>query len=71
MAIVEPGTSAAECQDDPKLNKVNQTNSGKNPSSKGTMREPTQQAAAAGDQEELKQALQDLEEQKGDWSKGG
>jgi hypothetical protein len=35
------------------------------------MREPTQQAAAAGNQEELKQALQNLEEQKGDWSKGG
>jgi hypothetical protein len=49
----------------------NQTNSSKKPSSKGTMREPTQQAAAAGNQEELKQALQNLEEQKGDWSKGG
>jgi hypothetical protein len=71
MAIVAPGTSAAGGLDDSKRLKKNQTNSGKDPSSKGTMREPTQQAAAAGDQEELKQALQELEEQKGDWSKGG
>jgi hypothetical protein len=51
--------------------KDNQTNPGENPTSKGTMREPSQQAAAGGDRNELKEALQDLEETKGDWSKGG
>jgi hypothetical protein len=38
---------------------------------KGTLREPTQQPSAKGNQEELKKALQELEEKKGDWSKGG
>jgi hypothetical protein len=42
-----------------------------NPTAKGTMREPSQQAAPGGDGNELKEALQDLEETKGDWSKGG
>jgi hypothetical protein len=51
--------------------KENQPNPGENPTSKGTMREPSQQAAPVGDGEELKEALQDLEETKGDWSKGG
>ena len=51
--------------------KDNQTNPGENPTSKGTMREPNQQATAVGDREDLKEALQDLEETKGDWSKGG
>jgi hypothetical protein len=38
----------------------------------GTMREPSQSPGQAqGDLEEVKQALQDLEEAKGDWSKGG
>jgi hypothetical protein len=49
----------------------NWTSAGRNPTAKGAMREPTQQAGAVGDREELKQALQDLEESKGDWSKGG
>ena len=71
MAIVAPGTSNAGRQDNSRRMKKNQPDSGKKPTSKGTMREPTQQAGAAGNQEELKQALQDLEEQKGDWSKGG
>jgi hypothetical protein len=51
--------------------KENQTNPGQDPTFKGTMREPSQQAAAEGDREDLKEALQDLEETKGDWSKGG
>jgi hypothetical protein len=70
MAIT-PGKSNADGRDDTKRIKKNQTNSGAKPVSKGTMREPTQQAAAVGDQEELKKALQDVEERKGDWSKGG
>ena len=68
MNIVAQGTSNAGRQ---KRVKINQTNSGKKSNSKGTMREPTQEPAAAGDLEEVKEALQDLEEQKGDWSKGG
>jgi len=71
MAIVAPEASKAGRQDDSERVEKNRAGSGKKPSSKGTMREPTQQAAAAGDQEELKEALQDLEEKKGDWSKGG
>jgi hypothetical protein len=71
MAIVAPGTSNAGRQEDSRRIKKNQPKAGKEPNSKGTMREPTQQAGAAGDQEELKQAFQELEEQKGDWSKGG
>jgi hypothetical protein len=51
--------------------KDKQANPGEYPTSKGTMREPSQQAAAVGDRQELKEALQDLEETKGDWSKGG
>jgi len=70
MAIA-PGISNSGSQDNPKRVKKNQTNKGTKPNSKGSMREPTQQAAAAGKQEELKQALQNLEEEKGDWSKGG
>ena len=38
---------------------------------KGLMKEPTQKAGAQGALEEVKQALHDLEEIKGDWSKGG
>jgi hypothetical protein len=71
MDTVAPGTSNAGDQDDVKRTKKNEANSGAEPNSKGTMREPTQQAGAAGEMEELKEALQDLEEQKGDWSKGG
>lgn len=71
MNIVAPGTSTAGRQDDSKRLPKNQTNPSKKPSSKGTMREPTQQAGATGKLEDLKQALQDLEETKGDWSKGG
>ena len=51
--------------------KENQPHPAENPTSKGTMREPRQQVAPVGDGEELKEALQDLEETKGDWSKGG
>jgi hypothetical protein len=71
MNTVASGTGAAGCQNGAKRLKKNQTNSGKDAISKGTMREPTQQAAAKGDQEELKRALQNLEETKGDWSRGG
>jgi hypothetical protein len=71
MAIGAPEKSIADRQDDPKRINNNQTNSRAKPNSKGSMREPAQQAAAAGNQEELKQALQELEEKKGDWSKGG
>jgi hypothetical protein len=71
MDTVASGTSAAGLQNGAKRIKKNQTDSGKDATSKGTMREPTQQAAAVGDREELKEALQDLEETKGDWSKGG
>ncbi len=39
---------------------------------KGTMREPDQMPPKKGDDlQEVKEALQELEEQKGDWSKGG
>ena len=39
---------------------------------KGTMREPTQKPGQIPEgQEELKRALQEVEEEKGDWSKGG
>jgi hypothetical protein len=42
------------------------------PHAKGTMREPAQTpGGVGGDREEARQALQDLEETKGDWSKGG
>jgi hypothetical protein len=68
---IAPGTGAAGRQNGAKRIKKNQTNSGKDAVSKGAMRVPTQQAAAVGDREELKEALQNLEETKGDWSKGG
>jgi hypothetical protein len=42
---------------------------GANP--KGSMKEPTQHSSAKNDREDLKSALQELEEKKGDWSKGG
>ena len=71
MEAVAPGTSNSGRQDASKRIKVSQINLGKQPSSKGTMREPTQKAGAAGNREELKRALQAFEEQKGDWSKGG
>jgi hypothetical protein len=51
--------------------KENQEKPDLNPTSKGTMREPSQQAAPGSDRNDLKEALQDLEETKGDWSKGG
>jgi len=39
---------------------------------KGAMREPSQTPGqACGEMEEVKEALHDLEESKGDWSKGG
>jgi hypothetical protein len=39
---------------------------------KGAMREPAQMPSHDSDElKEVKDALQDLEEQKGDWSKGG
>ncbi len=39
---------------------------------KGAMREPEQMPSKEGeDLKEVKEALQDLEEEKGDWSKGG
>ena len=42
------------------------------PGGTGTMREPTQKPGQISEgQEELKQALQEVEEKKGDWSKGG
>ena len=42
------------------------------PGGKGTMREPTQKPGQNSEgQEELKKALQEVEEEKGDWSKGG
>lgn len=62
MDTVAPEASNGQRENDPKPIE---------PGSKGTMREPTQQAGAGGDLEELKKALQKLEEQKGDWSKGG
>jgi hypothetical protein len=71
MDTVASGTKVAGRQNGPKQTKKNQTNSGNDAVSKGTMRVPTQQAAAVGDREELKEALQNLEETKGDWSKGG
>ena len=71
MAIVAPGANKEDRQDDSERVEKKRNASGEKPSSKGTMREPNQQAAVAGDQEELKEALQDLEEKKGDWSKGG
>jgi hypothetical protein len=71
MNIFAPGKTNAGRQNGSAPIKKNRTNSGKDALSKGTMREPTQQAAAVGDQEELKEALQELEENKGDWSKGG
>ncbi len=71
MDTIAQRTKGAGRQDDSKRIKKNQTNPGKESNSKGAMREPTQQAAAVGKQEELKKALQDLEEKKGDWSKGG
>lgn len=71
MDIVAAGRSNAGRQAESKRTKKNRTNAGKKPDSKGTMREPTQQAGATGDLEELKVALQNLEEKKGDWSKGG
>jgi hypothetical protein len=71
MDTVVSGTSTAGRQNGAKFIKKNQTNSGTDANSKGTMRVPTQQSAAVGDQEELKVALQDLEETKGDWSRGG
>ena len=71
MNKVAPAKTNAGRQSGSKPIMKNQTNSGNDPVSKGTMREPTQQAAAVGDREELKEALQELEETKGDWSKGG
>jgi hypothetical protein len=71
MAFVTPGSSKEGPQEASECIEKDQPASGKKTRSKGTMREPTQQAAAATDQEELKEALQDLEEDKGDWSKGG
>jgi hypothetical protein len=71
MEIVAPETSNRARQSESERINVQQAHFGKNPSSKGSMREPTQRAAAAGNREELKQALHDLEERKGDWSKGG
>jgi hypothetical protein len=42
------------------------------PGGKGAMREPTQKPGQTQEgQEELKQALQEVEEKTGDWSKGG
>lgn len=71
MDTVAPETTNGKRQDDPRRIEKKPTKSGKKQSSKGNMREPTQQTGAGGDQEELKVALQDLEEQKGDWSRGG
>ena len=39
------------------------------PAAKGTMREPAQ--IPSGEHGELGDALEDLEKEKGDWSKGG
>jgi hypothetical protein len=72
MPVRNPkGTTNAGGQKGARRIKKNQTNPGQDPTSKGTMREPSQWAAVVGDREELKEALQDLEETKGDWSKGG
>jgi hypothetical protein len=71
MAFVTPGSSKEGRQEASEGIEKDQPASGKKTSSKGAMREPTQQAAAETDQEELKEALEDLEEDKGDWSKGG
>lgn len=71
MDIVAPRTRKAGRQADAKRLKKNQPKDVQEPGSKGTMREPTQRAGATGDQEDLKVALQDLEEKDGDWSKGG
>lgn len=70
MDTVAPKTNKAGRRDGSKAVR-NQPKSDEKPISKGTMREPTQQPAAAGKLEDLKQALQTLEEEKGDWSKGG
>ena len=46
--------------------------SGGDPHRKGTMREPAQiPSGTRGEQEEAQQALEELEKEKGDWSKGG
>jgi hypothetical protein len=71
MDTVTPETTKGEPQTSSKSIKKNQTNSGKKPTSKGTMREPAQQAAPAGPLQDVKEALQEVEESKGDWSKGG
>jgi hypothetical protein len=44
----------------------------RDPHAKGAMREPTQTPSGTkGEQTEVQQALEELEKEKGDWSKGG
>ncbi|MFL5244335.1 MAG: hypothetical protein ACJ8FY_19725 [Gemmataceae bacterium] len=71
MDTVTPETTKGEPQNNAKSIKKNNTTTGKKPTSKGTMREPPQQAAPAGPLQDAKEALQEVEETKGDWSKGG